>query len=510
MSTVRLETQSGNGDAGNTGLMRHGRVLVLFQLVLLLLVGASLYWPVLASLAERWDDPDTQTYTHGYFILPVAAFLLYSARDRLSVAVSEPALWLLLPLTVCGFCWLILYRAGVEIGHQALFPILLWMSIYAALGRRIAWVCALPMAYIYFGIPVWDALIDELQALTVLASRVTMRLSGIPVYFEGNFVHIPAGVFEIQGGCSGLNFLLVGVAIATLYGELQRDSLRIRTLLLVLAVALSIASNWIRVFVIILAGHLTDMQHHFVRVEHFSLGWGIFAVSMVAFFFLAQRLPASVIPDPDKHESSLRSFEWTMGRGVILAIAAMALAPVWSLVNSRQSQQFAVAPLLVPIDGWSGPVEASGTWRPEYPAADQQDIKQYSSAEGVIEAFVALYYTQRQGKELVGYGNSATGQELLIRELVTVGTASGGEIKEALVIDAQDRQSIVHFGYEVGGRSFVSGIRSQLWYGFASLGAAPVSQVVAVRAMCEGDCDRARELVGRFWLRKKQWLLSGS
>jgi len=465
---------------------------------------------VLTSLAERWDDPDTQTYTHSYFILPVTVFLLYLARHRLSEESPKPTLWMLVPLIACSLAWLILYRAGVEIGHQALFPMVLWLGVYSAAGWRVARICALPVAYVYFAIPIWDALVGVLQATTVIASRVTLGLGGIPAYFEGNVVQIPAGTFEIQGGCSGLNFLLVGVAVATMHGELQRDSLRVRTLLLLLAVALAIASNWIRVFVIILAGHLTDMQHHFVRVEHFSLGWGIFAGSMVVYFFLARRLPASVIPDSVNHEASLRSFEWTGGRGVILALAAMALAPVWSIVNSSHSQQFAGAPLLGPIDGWSGPIDASGTWRPEYPGADQQEIKQYSSAAGAVEAFVAVYYTQRQGKELVGYGNSATGHELLVRELVTLRTASGGEVKEALVSDEQNRQSIVHFGYEVGGQSFVSGMRSQLWYGFASLGAAPVSQVVAVRAVCEGGCDRARELLGRFWLRKKQWLLSGS
>lgn len=510
MSAAGQVTQPGRSDAGGAGFMRHQSPGVFFQVAVLLLAGAVLYWPVLTSLAERWDDPDTQTYTHGYFILPVAAFLLFLARHRLSEEVPKPTLWMLLPLIACGFSWLILYRAGVEIGHQALFPIVLWMGVYSAAGWRVARICALPVAYVYFAIPIWDALVELLQATTVIASRVTLGLGGIPAYFEGSVVQIPAGTFEIQGGCSGLNFLLVGVAIATLYGELQRDSLRIRAWLLVIAASLAIVSNWIRVFVIILAGNLTDMQHHFVRVEHFSLGWAIFALSMIVFFFIARRLPATASADPVPQEVPSRSFGSNVGRGMVLAMSAMAIAPVWSLVTTSQSQQFAGAPPLTAAADWTGPLEASGNWRPEYPAADQQDLKQYSSAEGAVEAFVAVYYTQSQGKELVGYGNSATGHELIVRELVTVRTGSGGEVKEALVSDVQGRQSIVQFAYEVGERSFVSGLRSQLWYGLASLGTAPVSRVVAVRASCEGDCGGARELLSRFWLVKKQWLVAGS
>ena len=51
--------------------------------------------------------------------------------------------------------------------------------------------------------------------------------------------HVPAGSLEIAGGCSGLHFFIVGVAIAALYGELNRDSLRTRVQLVALAALLA-------------------------------------------------------------------------------------------------------------------------------------------------------------------------------------------------------------------------------------------------------------------------------
>jgi len=53
-----------------------------------------------------------------------------------------------------------------------------------------------------------------------------------------NYVHIPSGTFEIAGGCSGLHFFIVALAISALYGELQRDSIKIRVALICLAALL--------------------------------------------------------------------------------------------------------------------------------------------------------------------------------------------------------------------------------------------------------------------------------
>ena len=39
-------------------------------------------------------------------------------------------------------------------------------------------------------------------------------------------------------------------------------------------------TNWCAFFIIVVAGHLTDMQHHLVTDEHYSFGWYMFAGMM--------------------------------------------------------------------------------------------------------------------------------------------------------------------------------------------------------------------------------------
>ena len=55
-----------------------------------------------------------------------------------------------------------------------------------------------------------------------------LTLTGPPALFIGDVIHIPNGTFRIEEGCSGAHFMIVGLAVAALYGEQQRDPWRIR------------------------------------------------------------------------------------------------------------------------------------------------------------------------------------------------------------------------------------------------------------------------------------------
>src|SRR5690606_24257028 len=120
--------------------------------------------------------------------------------------------------------------------------------------------------------------------------RGLLRVVGIPSHFIGNDVQIPAGTFEIAGGCSGLHFFVVALAIGALMGEMRGDDWRGRLKLLLLAGALALVCNWLRVFTIILAGHYTHMQHYLVAQSHYGYGWMVFALAMVVFFVLERRI----------------------------------------------------------------------------------------------------------------------------------------------------------------------------------------------------------------------------
>ena len=67
-----------------------GRAAVQRVALLLLLVFLPFlaFWPSTLALAVRWEDIVHRTYTHGYLVLAISAWMLW--RDRASLA-REPS-----------------------------------------------------------------------------------------------------------------------------------------------------------------------------------------------------------------------------------------------------------------------------------------------------------------------------------------------------------------------------------------------------------------------------------
>jgi EpsI family protein len=375
-----------------------------------------------------------------------------------------------------------------------------WSSIYTVFGPRISRTCFFPVAFLYFALPFWGLINGLLQAMTIGATRVILSLIWLPVHFHGNLVRIPEGTFAIEGGCSGLHFFVVGLALAAYYGELHRDSTRHRARLLILAGALALLANWTRVSVVITAGHLTNMQSYLVRVSHYGFGWAVFAVAMGVFFFLASRIPpdsgaATILPAP-----SPRAGVWPVALGVILAFVALALGPALAWAAAvRIDSKTVVQPLqLVPVRGWSPAITATTTWKPIFIGADSERLASYRRGALGVEWYTADYAYQRQGRKLLGYENSVfgAGQFTVVSQRAEAHAAH--RFVELTVLSAAGEESLLWYFYDVAGHATTSGLRAALWYGMTSLTAPADSRFSAFRAPCEPDCTAARTSLGLF------------
>jgi EpsI family protein len=467
---------------------------------LLIVIVTALYWPTALSYSLLWTDLDNRGYTHGYLIAAMCLALIYMRRDELTGPMPRPAPGAYVALALLGLGWLLAYRAGIQSAHQLLFPIILWTAIYAVFGRRTARSCLFAVGFVYFALPIWGIINGALQALTIAATHLILLLIGLPVRFDGNLVAIPEGTFAIEGGCSGLHFMVVGLAIAAYYGELHRDTLRHRALLLGLAAALALLSNWIRVSVIIEAGHLTDMQSYLVRVSHYGFGWAVFAVAMTVFFLLASRLPAHPTQMPvDSAEAGMGAGSWPSGPALLLACSALALAPALSWVAMR-GDAVAVAAALRPVHvpGWSGPLAPSSTWRPIFMGADRERFASYWHGASAVEWYTADYAFQRQGRKLLGYYNSILGKGGFTVLDQGLQADAAQRFVNLQLRDQEGAQSLVWYTYKIGEQTMTSGLRAQLGYGVTSLLGPVDSQIVAFRAKCEPDCAAAREQLRLF------------
>lgn len=480
-------------EAGIAGALARWRLGVV---ALLSIATALSYWPTTSSLLGEWNNTHALTYTHGYVILAICLWLVIRNRTVLQAMPARADYRAAVALTACGVAWLISYRAGLLLIHQLLLPVIGWLAVWAALGLAVARRCAFAFGFLYFAIPIWSQGNVILQDATVVAVRVLLQLAGISAYVTGNVVHIPAGVFEIAGGCSGLHFFIVALAIAALYGELERDSPKVRLALLALAGIVAMLSNWVRVFTIILAGHLTNMQHYLIKVDHYYFGWGVFAIAMALFFVIACRIPVAPLSRPTAAAPKLHD-PVSIG-GLATALFALMVGPAWSLASHRAVDVAAAASgSLLPKDPgeWQGPRVDSGEWQPHYAAADVIARGEYRRAQNRVTVFVAGYADQRQGKELIGYDNSVLGAAQV--ELTGSRHAMFGaqRVKELELRDPQQHAWLLWYYYRIGSRRFSRDLGAQLYYGAASLAGPRPSLLIAARTQCIPDCAAARTIL---------------
>lgn len=461
-------------------------------------ITATTYWPSTAALYHAWTDFQALGYTHGLALAVACLLLLLRRAPELSGLPARPWRLAFGALLACSTLWVVFFRASIQDLHVALFPVLIWLSLAAAFGPSVARITAVPAGLLILAVPSWSQFAPPLQWLTVLAMRLSLPLAGVQASISGDLIHIPVGTFAIEDGCSGLHFLLVGLAVAILYGELRDHPIRLRLTHIAVMGVLALLANWVRVFVIIVAGAQTNMRHRLVSVGHYYFGWGVFVLALVLFFWLAAHYEKRLGEFPRWPTEGSRP---RARRGEGALPYAVAIATLIAMPALMYGFKALASPPAVPEvrfgaarAGWQGPRAAQGSdWQPIFSGADAHKLEQYVDEGGnIVEVYAAAYATQRQGAELVGSGSSITGLGGLRTVAEQVISSSAGQFREAAVVDSAGRHSLIWFRYQIGARPLVIPLEAQVWYGITSIFQEPVSAVVALRAQCMPSCAEAR------------------
>jgi exosortase A len=480
--------------------LRAGISLQLLIVLGALALTALLYWPTSLEIVERWQDTVWRRYTHGWIVFIAAIVLIWRDRTDLALVPPRPALAGWFVVLAASAAWLVGYNSGVLALSTFSMPILVLAAIWVAGGFGLARRASFPVLYLYFAMPLWEFLNPLLQWLTAVVNLWLTRLVGIPVVMDGNIIHIPEGWFEIAGGCSGLHFFIVALAIAALHGHIDRDDARSRAMLLALAGGLALVTNWIRVFIIIVAGHLTDMQHFLVKVDHYYFGWVLFSFVLVGYVFLASYLPRRSRAQRETPLPKTAASGGRAGLAVAFTMAALAAGPVWAWVQPQAAA--GTAPPPTDVAGFGSPKPSLGDWRPVFANADEEMlVEYYGDGATTVAVYRAVYHSQRQGKELRGHGNSVIGAGYRELEATTreVPTAAGSLTVLERVVESDDgRRRLVWSLFAVDGEPTAMRLTDQVAYGARSLFGPPPASVVALSAECQPDCDHARTALDAF------------
>jgi exosortase len=488
---------------------RFGRLALIAGLAVTV---ALVCWPSSVLLADKWADTVSLGYTHGWLVFGICAALVWRSRREVAAAPAQRSAWAFAMLAAAMVGWLVCYRGSVEILQLPLVPVIFWLSVAAALGWAVARVLLFPSAYFCFAVPIWYP--EPLRFLTVQAMHGLLHLTGPPASFAGDVIRIPNGAFVIEEGCSGVHFMIVGLAVAALFGELERDPWGTRVRQLALMAVLAAIANWIRVYTVIEAGYLTNMQSYLVRVSHYGFGWCVFAVALIVFLWLAPRSGRGVAAEsvsaeaPAGAEGRPSSGTYRLRPDLIGFAAAVALIVALPALSALARLSHSAGASYAPSGGMSA-AEAPSHWRllapaataewsPRFPGADVMRRVEFADAAGrTIEVLIVVYQVQRHGAKLVGESSSMLGDQLQPRAEELIHTRAG-VFRETEVADRTQARSLLWWRYEIAGRALVSPPAEALWYGVNALFSHPAAQLIALRTVCSGDCAVARGVLNEF------------
>ena len=492
------------------------RLIVVFALWLAV---ALIYWPSALALDAIWRGASGDAYTHGYLVLISSLWLIVRERRSLEAAPVRPVGWAWLVAVLLSVAWLFAWRAAIQTLHLILLPPILLTALAAALGWPIARRCLLPVALLLFAIPIWDPITQSLQNASARMTAVMIWLSGMPAYLQGDLIRLPGGTIEIARACSGLNSVVIGLTVATLYGALARDPLGRRLLWVALMGALAVLANGLRIFAVVVAAYETDMRSSLVA-HHVWLGWCLFAAAVGLFLLIAGRLadrwdrgraakplaPALAPGSPRPRVAHLALA--VLGMGILPALSygmdvAQGLAPDGLLIHWPAAPQ-----------GWRGPMpDTVSGWSPRFVDASAASKRIYiDSRAQPVEVYAVGYRTQTQDAKLLGYRNDVLGSpaRLQAREQ-GIADSPAGRWRETVAVDPAGSRSLIWWRYRIGHRVFIDPRLSQLWYGLEALtGSPPVSSLTALKASCSTDCAAARAQLAAAAARLQPALVAGA
>lgn len=369
------------------------------------------YGQTVASLARVWMHSDT--FAHGFAVLPLSLFLVWRSRDRLASLRPRPYPLALLALIPLGLGWFVGRAASTVLVEQFCFVAMIPVLAVAHFGPRVARRLAFPLAFLFFAVPFGDTFQPRLMEITADFAEAALRWSGVPVSREGLYLVTTVSRWQVVESCSGLRYTIAGVVLATLFAHLCYRSNVKRAIFVASSVVVTILANGARAYFLILIGHLSDLRLG-TGFDHRVYGWIIFTLSMAALFLAGSKFRDREAPAPPGNAGAGEGEPQAVPtaartRWASFAVLSVFLFASWPVLEAwATSRAAAPAGALtdpVPAGAWVPERDGSPLWQPFFHGAVSERNLRYVGPGGAVQCYIAYYANQTQGRELLHQGN---------------------------------------------------------------------------------------------------------
>lgn len=384
---------------------RSGSASPLLSVVTVIAVWCVILFSFRAQVAlvlEAWET--LPSHAHGYVVLLVVAYLLWTKRAAfpgVSCTPSWTGLALLMATGLVAFLGDVVAVAAVV---QFAIVFMMIFSVWAVMGDRAFRLVRGPLSFLIFAVPFGHEVLPVLMNWTADATVAALRQSGVPVFQEGRNFVIPSGRWSVIEACGGIRYLLTSVFIGAVFAYITYTHTYKRVLFMIWSVIMPLIANWVRAYTIVMVAHLTENEWG-LGMSHLTLGWVIFGVAVFVSFAVGTRW-ADPLPTV---QPSARGASAPAMTTLLVGVAAAAIPVGWHLFGAWMEAQELRKEPVVQLASLATLERGDSTQdgvRPLFPGARVRYQATYLYKGNQIDVYVGYYRNQRQGAELVSVGNS--------------------------------------------------------------------------------------------------------
>jgi exosortase D (VPLPA-CTERM-specific) len=387
-------------------------VRALVQVLLIVSGLAVAYRSVVPQLVESWSYDEN--YSHGYLIVPIAAYLAWERRHRFMSVPSRATNWGL--LVIAGS--LLVLATGVLGIDLFLTRVSLIGAVAGIVLFFFGWqrlrVMAFPLAFLILMVPlpaiVFNQISFPLQLVASQFGEMLVRAAGIDVTRDGNVIVLENITLQVAEACSGIRSLVSLLTLGLVFANVADARMWMRMAIAASTVPTAIVANGFRI-----AGTAVASHHYGAKAAegffHDFSGWLLFGVAVAGVLLLHRTL---LLFAPDRTQAhgvvasaprSADASSGTQSAGILGAATVFSLLIAGSVLIAR-AETIDRIPARRPLAALPA---AMGDWRgyDDPPLADDVEtllnaddllMRTYFAPDGrAAGLYIGYWETQRRG-----------------------------------------------------------------------------------------------------------------
>jgi exosortase len=230
---------------------------------------------------------NSDEYSHGFFIIPICGYIIWQKRRILADIPVNKSWKGLIPVIFSLFLYLFAYYG--EVVTLASFSMVLMFSalVIFLYSLRMFKVLLFPLVFLLFMIPIPSQIYSQLTIpLQLFVTKVSVWFTanlGIPIYREGNVIHLPDRTMQVAQACSGLRSMISILPLAAILGYFTLKSNPLRYTLFLLGIPTAIVVNIVRVVLLVIAFYYFNFDLT-AGATHTIFGIFIFILALILLF----------------------------------------------------------------------------------------------------------------------------------------------------------------------------------------------------------------------------------